>query len=410
MIPRLNISFPLNRQLCYWFGKEYESQQGEYLLNHARTGIVMALKASVPEGSGVGVVAYNCHTVANAVVNAGCVPVFVDVTERLTIDVASVPEDLDAIVVTNLFGIRNDIEAIRKRCPKAIIIVDNAHGYGLPAEGDFMIYSINQGKFPALGCGGILCVNIKENKNKENTACAEENIKENDSKSKTRSQQSIGIDSYSIVPQTACEQAPRQSDDQSCAIVDSNEDQLSATYKNTDFQSSQKNTKNIIEAIDEQYAAMPSYGFVAQVKLFMQMLAKAIAYSPCFYWIVMWMKKSSNPKVHEKVVMKKMAKGVSRMYQAALPEIPQMIEQQRVNAAKIEGAFYGENAFMAIVHKDDPDALQKQYAARGIETATHFNRSIDWAKQFGYIEGCCPKAEELTKKLLMIPTYTSIEN
>lgn len=322
MIPRLDIKFPIKRQWCYWFGKLYEPKQGEYLLNHARSGIVLALKASVPEGSRVGVVAYNCHTVANAVVNAGCVPVFVDVTERLTINVESVPVNLDAIVVTNLFGIRNDIMAIRKRCPNAIIIVDNAHGYGLPAEGDFTVYSINQGKFPALGEGGLL----------------------------------YAIDDFRL-------------------------------------------------KIDDLYKALPYYGFVTQVKLFVSMLIKAIAYSPCFYWLVMRMKKSSNPKVHEKVVMKKMAPGVCRMYQAALPEIPQMIEIQRQNAAKIERAFCGENAFMAIVHTDDPAALQKQYAVRGIETATHFNRCIEWAKQFGYVEGSCPKAEKLVNHLLMVPTY-----
>ena len=158
MIPRLDIRFPLRRQWQYWFGKQYEPREGEYLLNHARTGIVLTLRASLPDGGRVGVVAYNCHTVANAVVNAGCSPIFVDVTDELKIDVATIPTDLDAIVVTNLFGIRNDISAIRKRCPRAIIIVDNAHGYGLPAEGDFTGYSINQGKFPALGEGGILKV------------------------------------------------------------------------------------------------------------------------------------------------------------------------------------------------------------------------------------------------------------
>lgn len=159
MLPRLDIRFPLKRQWQYWFGRQYEPQEGEYLLNHARTGIVLALRASLPDGGRVGVVAYNCHTVANAVVNAGCTPIFVDITDELKIDVATIPTDLDAIVVTNLFGIRNDISAIRKRCPRAIIIVDNAHGYGLPPEGDFTVYSINQGKFPALGEGGILVTN-----------------------------------------------------------------------------------------------------------------------------------------------------------------------------------------------------------------------------------------------------------
>ena len=329
MIPRLNIEFPLKRQWCYWFGKQYEPREGEYLLNHARTGIVMALRAALPKGGRVGVVTYNCHTVANAVANAGCMPFFVDVTEDLRIDLESVPVDLDAIVVTNLFGIRNDIEAIRKRCPGAVVIVDNAHGYGLPAEGDFTVYSINQGKFPALGCGGILVI-------------------------------------------------------------------------------SQKLPTIIQKSIEEQYAALPSYGFVAQVKLFVQMMVKAVAYSRLCYWLVMKLKKSANPDVHESVSMKRMAPGVRRLYQAWLPKADEAIAEQKRNASQIAGAIYGDNAFMAIVKCEDPSALQKQYASRGIETATHFSRCIDWAKQFGYVEGSCPMAEELTKHLLMIPTYTKI--
>ena len=159
MIPRLDISFPLRRQLTYWFGKEYEPHKGEYLLNHARSGIVMALRAALPQGGRVGVVAYNCDTVFNAVYQAGCQCVFLDVAERLTINVERLSANkLDAIVVTNLFGIHNDIESIHKACPQAFIIVDNAHGYGLPADGDCTVYSINQGKSPALGEGGLLVV------------------------------------------------------------------------------------------------------------------------------------------------------------------------------------------------------------------------------------------------------------
>jgi len=326
MIPRLDIQFPLKRQWDYWFGTAYVACEGEYLLNHARTGIVMALRATLPKGGRVGVVAYNCHTVANAVVNAGCVPFFVDVTEDLKIDSASIPADLDAIVVTNLFGIRNDIATIRKRLPKAIIIVDNAHGYGLPAEGDFTVYSINQGKFPALGEGGLL----------------------------------YAIEDWRL-------------------------------------------------KIDDLYKALPSYGFVAQVKLFAQMMVKAIAYSPCFYWLVMKLKKSANPDVHETVSMKRMSPGIRRLYKAWLPKADEAIAAQKHHASQISGAFYGDNAFMAIIKCDDPIALQKQYAARGIETATHFNRCIDWAKQFGYKEGSCPNAEYLVNHLLMIPTYSAVK-
>ena len=332
MIPRLDIQFPLKRQWQYWFGKQYEPRKGEYLLNHARSGIVLALRVSLPNGGKVGVVAYNCHTVANAVVNAGCTPVFVDVTDGLTIDIESVPAELDAIVVTNLLGIRNDISAIRERYPHAIIIVDNAHGYGLPAEGDFTVYSINQGKFPALGEGGILIVNS--------------------------------------------------------AIC---------------------NSQSSIEAM---YSQLPSYGFFEQVKLFCSMLIKAMAYSRCFYWLTRLLKREigvSGLKVREQVVMKKMAPGIRRLYNAWLPSADEAIAAQKQNAERISGLvdewLVGENAFMLIARCENPEELKKWFAERGVETATHFAHAIDWATEFGYIPGSCPKAEELTKHLLMIPTY-----
>lgn len=340
MKPRLDIQFPFKRQWCYWFGKEYKPKDGEYLLNHARTGIVMALKASVPEGGRVGVVAYNCHTVANAVVNAGCKPVFVDVTDELKINVDALPADLDAIVVTNLFGIRNDIEAIRKHLPNAIIIVDNAHGFGLPAEGDFTVYSINQGKFPALGPGGILVTN--------------ERMKELEN-----------------------------------------------------------------ERISEMYASLSGYNFIAQLKLFAQMLVKALAYSRCMYWLTMkvkGMRELGSERIREKVVMKRMAAGVRRLYQAWLPIADAEIAKQKRNAVltserqkelKTE-SLIGDNAFMLIARCENPEELKMWFANRGVETETHFKHAIDWAKQFGYIEGSCPMTERLTKELLMIPTYKRI--
>ena len=354
MIPRLDIQFPLKRQWQYWFGKQYEPRKGEYLLNHARSGIVLALRVSLPNGGRVGVVAYNCHTVANAVANAGCTPVFVDVTDELKINVDALPSDLDAIVVTNLFGIRNDISALRTKCPQAIIIVDNAHGYGLPAEGDFTVYSINQGKFPALGEGGILIVNS--------------------------------------------------------AICNS---QLS---------------------IEAMYSQLPSYGFFAQVKLFSSMLIKAMAYSRCFYWLTRLLKRELGGNglgVKGKVVMKKMAPGIRRLYNAWLPVAEEAVTAQKQNAeaicnlqsaisnlqsssfnlqSSISNSQYiiGSNAFMLIARCENPEELKKWFAERGVETATHFAHAIEWAKEFGYIPSSCPKAEKLTKHLLMIPTYRKI--
>ena len=339
MIPRLNISFSLKNQWTFGFGHEYAPREGEYLLNHARSGIVMALRAALPEGGRVGVVAYNCHTVANAVVESGCTPVFVDVTEDLHVDVQHLDRlQLDAIVVTNLFGIRNDIDAIRAAQPNAIVIVDNAHGYGLPAEGDFTVYSINQGKMPALGAGGLLWVNTEQHQ----------------------------------------------------------------------------------ASIQQQYAALPNYSKSQELKLFITMLVKAWMHIPWIYGLLTHRMKAHRGRVacREAVVLYRMAKGVSRMYQQALPTIAEQIQQQRTNAQQIanvliskglsEMVWYGDNAFMVIAHTTDIAALQQYCLAHGVETATHFARAIEWAQQFGYEAGSCPMAERLTKELIMIPTYVPL--
>lgn len=340
MIPRLQISFSLKNQRAFWLDDEYAPAQGEYLLNHARTGIVMALRAALPNGGKVGVVAYNCHTVANAVVESGCTPVFIDVTEDLHVDLLYLAGlQLDAIIVTNLFGIHNDIAAIQSAQPNAIIIVDNAHGYGMPTEGDFTVYSINQGKMPALGAGGLLWVNSEQ-------------------------------------------------------------------YQ---------------DAIEKQYSQLMGYSIVAEIKLFASMLLKAWMHNPLIYgMITLPIKRNRRGGVcRERVVMKRMAKGVSRMYQATLPTIEKQIQQRKTHAQYIvkvwqeygygSQVWYGENAFMLIGRNDNLQEVKAFFAKHGVEVATHFAKTIEWAKEFGYTEGQCPMAEKLTKEIIMIPTYKKID-
>lgn len=336
MQPRLNISFSCKNQKVFLLGQEFISQEGEYLLNHARTGIVMALRTALPNGGRVGVVAYNCYTVANAVKQAECDIEFIDITEDLQINISALHgKQLDAIVVSNLFGIRNDIEAIRAAQPNAIIIVDNAHGYGLPTEGDFTVYSINQGKFPSVGEGGILLVN------------------------------------------------------------------------NPQYQAD----------IQIQYERLPQYSPLKELKLFCAMTIKALLYSPIVYTLLTRRLKACRKvgDVREISPLRQMAYGVRRMYNAALPTLEKQIAQQRTNAETIRRTIstfdgvkdihIGENAFMLVVRCSEPHVIQHWFAQRGVETATHFENAILWAKQFGYQDGACAMAEKLTKELIMIPTY-----
>lgn len=317
MIPRLDIQFPFRRQYTFWFGKEYKPSKDEYLLNYARSGIVLALCSCFPNGANVGIVTYNCHTVANAVVSAGCTPVFLDIDDNLHIDLNRGAgqfcknEDLDAIIVTNLFGIHNDISALRQVFSKAIIIVDNAHGYGLTPEGDFTVYSINQGKYPALGPGGIM------------VCCT--------------------------------------------------------PYSQT-----------IIKNATGGKLAM--IGLAGQFKIYCTMLLKAFLYHPLIYgWLTIRIKKESNNRAdHSLIRPRVMCPGVSRLYNAWLEE------HKDENVVK---------PFMDIIKTDEPEKVIQEYRNKGIEADTHFKNCINWAKEFGYIEGTCPNSEILVTKLVMVPNY-----
>ena len=163
MIPRLEIHFSLPEQGTFLFGRPYVPQDREFLLNHARSGILLSLQATgLPAGSRVGVMVYNCHTVMNAVAQAGYEPVFLDVTDGLALDMEDLSrkaEGLSALVVTHLFGIVNDVQRIRALYPGLVIIEDCAHACGLSdLYGDFAVFSIGQGKLPSIGDGGILLV------------------------------------------------------------------------------------------------------------------------------------------------------------------------------------------------------------------------------------------------------------
>lgn len=161
--PRLDIRFNMRQQACYLLGKPYVPNCNEFMVDHGRSAMVLALRSlKLPQGAGVGMMAYNCHTVMNAIEQAGCNPVFIDVSDDLTIDV----EDLrrkaklfSVLIVTHLFGIVNDVQAIIKEFPSLLIIEDCAHAYGIGhLYGDFATFSFGQGKLPSLGNGGMLVV------------------------------------------------------------------------------------------------------------------------------------------------------------------------------------------------------------------------------------------------------------
>ena len=348
---RIFVSFPPKSRSIFIKRKiQYQPKKGEYLLNHNRSGLLLALQAlNLPKGSKVGVMAYNCHTMMNAVYDAGCTICFLDVTNNLCLDLEDLlkkKNGLSAIIVSHLFGLPNDIEVIRKICPNVPIIEDCAHAYGMKQCGfqsDFAVYSIGYGKFPSIGDGGILKVN----------------------------------------------------------------------------------NKKYIPAIEQLYSILPDYSPGQEVLLFtklfiMHLLHKPLIYS---YFTMPFLKRSTKkiPTTRECIHPKKMAKGIASVYNAILPKIEKQ-QQQQQETAKVLYSYFSNtkgihiinihpsnsNCFMYPLYCDNTSLVKKELHCKKIESETHFKHCIEWAKSFGYDEGDCPNTEELTKHLLMIPTYNAL--
>ena len=330
MIPRLDIHFTSQERKWFRQGRDYSMPKGEYMLNHCRSGLVLALQAlGLKPQTGVGMMVYNCHTVMNAIWQAGCKPVFVDVTDSMTIDMEDLArkrKQMQVLIVTHLFGIVNDVKEIKRRYPDLIVIEDCAHCFEHEIEGEFGVYSVGQGKFPSIGDGGILKVKGER-----------------------------------------------------------------------------------LKVIGELYCTLPSYSRKQEAKLYLRLWMKAMMYSKGLYWLTCRLKKGKSKAVVPTVIpVMRMSRGIANMITNKREGYSIVVQARIRNAQQVENALIGENAFMAVVRCEEPEKLKAEYAARGVETETHFKHCIEWARVFGYNDGSCPNAEKLTQRLLMIPTYTKI--
>ena len=341
MKPRLKIRFPLRQQWKYCFGRPYSPADNEFLLNHARSGILLALQAlDLPAGSQVGVMAYNCHTVFNAVAQAGLQPLFLDVTDQLTLDLDDLRKkraSLRALVVSHLFGIPSDVGAIRQEFPDLPVIEDCAHAFGMKSlEGDFCVFSIGQGKLPSLGDGGILRIN------NETYLPAVQDL-------------------YRRLPDYSRLQSCRQFCTMAIKSV------LNSPMVYPWLTRPLKARRRVPSGVEAIAPSKMSRGVSALYETAMHSMPEVIE------------RRLLNARSMEELLT-----GLSGV-KYVLP-----------------GSI---NGFMAVAFCDEREVVRDALLRHGIEAETHFAHCIDWAKAFGYVEGSCPHTEELICHLLMAPTY-----
>lgn len=135
-----------------------------------RQALVLLLKAlGIKEGDKVGVCAFTCLSVAEAVKVTGAIPVYLDVDEQLCIDPNQIlkhsKNSLKAVILQHTFGNPGRLDELLDACNRinAIIVEDCAHALGSYWEGKHLgcfgsgaIFSFQWGKPYTTGQGGML--------------------------------------------------------------------------------------------------------------------------------------------------------------------------------------------------------------------------------------------------------------
>lgn len=139
--------------------------------NSARTALRVLLSSISSKDLKVGVQAFTCHTVFQAIKKSGHNSVFIDVNNNFQLclaDLAKKIDNLDVLIVTHTFGFPEQMERIKEIAQNVIIIEDCAHSFSSKSNGiltgemaDASIFSTGLAKYPAIGAGGFCLINDK---------------------------------------------------------------------------------------------------------------------------------------------------------------------------------------------------------------------------------------------------------
>lgn len=184
LIPRFNLDYNF-KDFCFGIKSIFQSDDFDlkplksifgkrsfFFTNYGRSSLYVILKAlNLPKGSKVGVPLYSCIVVFDAIVNAGCVPCFIDIDlDNYTLDTQDLEDkvnDLRAIVVIHTFGRPADMDKINKIAGDKPVIEDCAHsllseykGEKTGTLGTASFFSLS--KYISAGEGGMIILNDNE--------------------------------------------------------------------------------------------------------------------------------------------------------------------------------------------------------------------------------------------------------
>ena len=361
LVPRLNIRYNIFDAfvaLKSIFVTSVPTEDNRFYLNHARTGLRVALSSlNLTKGSRVAVMVYNCYTVMKAVETAGFDIEYIDINDDFTIDFEDLKRkrtNFNAIIITHLFGIPNDIDAIKDICPDIPVIEDCAHGFlssinneRVGNKGDMSVFSIGLGKFPSIGSGGYLVVNNQKYLDKIKYLVVQ--LKRPSLKNELTSVMKnlvMGILHNPVIYKYFSKPI------------------LKGKNNGVDDDLKYKN--------DEDLILRSSLGlFLSKQKNYIFWLYKQKEY--------------------------------------AESTIESLNQNLKANVLTSQSGIYEPNRFMIPFLYNERDRLILYFQNNGIEVGSHFSKAIQWAGKFGYVTGYCPNAEKITAKIVVCPCHYNLK-
>lgn len=360
LVPRFNYTLPFH----YYF-KLREEKKGAntldilgtnssvYHFNQARVGLRVLLNSISSKKLNVGVQAFTCHTVFQAIHNSGNNIVFIDLTDDFKLDLNDLSKKItkiDVLIITHTFGFPDYMDEIKKMAKDKIIIEDCSHSFlskygqlNTGKLGDASIFSTGLAKFPPVGEGGFLIINSKEK-----FPLLEEQTKK--------------------IPKTG-------------------------------FYSEIKSfVKTLIFSL---MMHSPLYGLITY------RVGKKLDSKMDFGNKFSFDEKMA-PKWVKNVFLKNQSyfKKLLIKQQGNAQKLYNLIEDKSIIPIF---DFSGQsNSYIFPLLINNRNNVFNNLLINGIEAGKHFSKSTAWAKEFGYQPDTCPNAEKLKNKILTVPVHAEV--
>ncbi|MCP4219539.1 MAG: hypothetical protein GY765_33195 [bacterium] len=340
---------------------EFFGTERIYFSNLARTGLRLLLTSlNLKENARVGVQAYTCHTVLQSIAKAGCTPCFIDLGDDYNIDHDDLKKkisQLDVLVVNHTFGIPADMDKLKQIAANIPIIEDCAHslfatykGKQTGTIGDAAVFSFGHAKYPSIGKGGFTVIN-----NEKLDAAFKENLEKLEPNGTVAEIKNIVINFIWAFAYTKF------------------------LYSLLTFPVVKKLDKKI-DFLDK-FTFKESAGFHSNVALLLNKFP---------YYLTRDEKQHRNGQYF--VEHLKNSAGFENTV-TCLGDTP----DKRVNY------------YLFPLRSPRRDEVVADLLKKGIESGKHFHKSLEWAKEYGYVEGDCPNCEKIVNEIFTIPSYYSLK-